>query len=65
VDAHRSTGYVISPWIKKSSIDHGFHNTTSMLKTMELLLGVRKGCCFKTTGAALLGVALATPTTSS
>jgi YVTN family beta-propeller protein len=40
VDVHRSTAYVISPWIKKSSIDHDFHNTTSMLKTMEELLGV-------------------------
>ena len=40
VDSHRSTAYVISPWIKKSSIDHGFHNTTSVLKTMEMLLGI-------------------------
>jgi len=40
VDAHRSPAYVISPWIKQSSIDHGFHNTTSVLKTMEMLLGI-------------------------
>lgn len=40
VDAHRSTAYVISPWIKKSSIDRGFHNTTSVLKTMEMLLSI-------------------------
>ncbi len=40
VDAHRSGAYVISPWIKRSSIDHRFANTDSMLKTMELLLGL-------------------------
>jgi YVTN family beta-propeller protein len=40
VDCHRSTCYVISPYIKKNSVDHTFYNTDSVLKTMELLLGV-------------------------
>jgi hypothetical protein len=40
VDAHRGTAYVISPWIKQSSIDHRFYNTDSVLKTMELILGI-------------------------
>jgi hypothetical protein len=40
VDAHRTIGFVISPWIKASSVDHHFYNTDSMLKTMELLLGL-------------------------
>jgi len=40
VDAHRSTCYVISPYIKQSSVDHTFYNTDSVLKTMEQLLGV-------------------------
>jgi len=40
VDAHRSTCYVISPYIKRSSVDHTFYNTDSVLKTMELLLNV-------------------------
>ncbi|HZZ43740.1 MAG TPA: beta-propeller fold lactonase family protein [Tepidisphaeraceae bacterium] len=40
VDAHRTTGYIISPWIKPHSVDHHFHNTDSFLKTIELLLGV-------------------------
>lgn len=39
VDAHRQTAFVISPWIKRSSIDHEFHNTTGIIKTMELILG--------------------------
>ena len=40
VDAHRSTCYVISPWVKRSSVDHTFHNTVSCIRTMELLLGL-------------------------
>jgi hypothetical protein len=41
VDAHRTTAYLISPWIKAHSVDHHFYNTDSMLKTMELLLGLK------------------------
>ncbi len=40
VDAHRSTTYVISPYIKQGYVDHTFYNTDSVLKTMEMLLGV-------------------------
>ena len=39
VDCHRSTCFVISPYIKANSVDHGFYNTDSVLRTMELLLG--------------------------
>jgi DNA-binding beta-propeller fold protein YncE len=40
VDAHRSTAYVISPWIRKNWVDHRFYNTDSILKTMEMFLGL-------------------------
>jgi YVTN family beta-propeller protein len=40
IDSHRSTCYVISPYIKRASVDHTFYNTDSVLKTMELLLNV-------------------------
>ncbi len=40
VDCHRSTTYVISPWIKQRSIDHQFYNHTSILKTMEMLMDI-------------------------
>ena len=40
VDGHRSTCYVISPYIKRASVDHTFYNTDSVLKTMELLLNI-------------------------
>src|SRR5215813_1854180 len=40
VDAHRSPCYVISPWIRSRSVDHNFYNTDSVLKTIEILLGL-------------------------
>ena len=41
VDCHRTTAFVISPWISRGSVDHRFCNTDSLLKTMELLLGLQ------------------------
>ena len=40
VDSHRSTCFVISPYIKANSVDHAFYNTDSVLKTIELLLNM-------------------------
>jgi len=40
VDSHRSFAQVISPWIKQSTVDSHFYDTNSVLKSMELLLGL-------------------------
>jgi hypothetical protein len=40
VDAHRSLCFVISPHVRRSFVDHRFYNTNSVLRTMELLLGL-------------------------
>jgi YVTN family beta-propeller protein len=40
IDTHRSFVQVISPWIKKSTVDSHFYDTNSVLKTIELLLGL-------------------------
>ncbi|MBL8240850.1 MAG: bifunctional YncE family protein/alkaline phosphatase family protein [Bryobacterales bacterium] len=40
VDSHRSPAFVISPYVKRGAIDSTFYNTTSMLRTMELILGL-------------------------
>ena len=40
VDAHRSTAYVISPYVKRNYVDHSMYSTTSMLRTIELILGM-------------------------
>lgn len=41
VDAHRSPAYLISPYVKRKSVDHTMYSTTGMLRTMELILGMR------------------------
>ena len=40
VDAHRSPAYVISPYVKRNSIDHTMYSTSGMLRTIELILGL-------------------------
>ncbi len=40
VDAHRTTAFVVSPFIKAHSVDHRFYNTNSMLRSIELLLNL-------------------------
>lgn len=44
VDAHRSIAFVISPFCKRGAVDSRFYNTDSMLRTMELLLGLPPMC---------------------
>jgi YVTN family beta-propeller protein len=41
VDSHRSPAWLISPYIKRRQVDGHMYNTTSMLKTIELILGLR------------------------
>lgn len=40
VDSHRSFCQVISPWIKAGTVDSHFYDTNSVLKSIELLLGL-------------------------
>ncbi len=40
VDAHRTTGFVISPWCKRGFVDSTLYTTASMVRTMELILGL-------------------------
>ncbi len=40
VDAHRSTAYVAGGLVKRNFIDHTHYTTSSMLRTMELILGM-------------------------
>jgi YVTN family beta-propeller protein len=40
VDAHRSVALVISAYNKPGVLIHEFHNTVSLIRTMELLLGI-------------------------
>jgi len=40
VDSHRSIALVISPYVRRGAVDSAMYSTTSMLRTMELILGM-------------------------
>jgi YVTN family beta-propeller protein len=40
VDAHRTVGLVISPYVKRRSVDGTQYSTVSMIRTIELILGL-------------------------
>jgi Phosphoesterase family len=41
VDAHRMPAFVISPWAREGSVVHTRYDQESMLRTMELILGMQ------------------------
>ena len=40
VDAHRSIAFVAGPYVKHHFVDHTMYSTTSMIRTIELILGL-------------------------
>lgn len=40
VDAHRTTAYVAGGFVKRGFVDHTMYSTSSMLRTIELILGM-------------------------
>ena len=41
VDAHRTVGLVVSPYTKRKAVDSTQYATVSMIRTMELILGLQ------------------------
>lgn len=41
VDAHRTLAFVASPYIKRHTVDSTMYSTCSMLRTIELILGLK------------------------
>src|SRR5262249_39153252 len=41
VDAHRTIAFVISPYTKRKFVDSTLYSTSSMLRTMGLILGLK------------------------
>ena len=41
IDSHRSPVFVLSPYTRRGAIDSTMYNTASVLRTMELILGMR------------------------
>ena len=40
VDAHRSTAYLIGPYVRRHTVVHTAYTTSGMLRTLELILGL-------------------------
>ncbi len=41
VDSHRAPAWVVSPWVKKGTVNSTMYNQASILRTMEIILGMR------------------------
>jgi hypothetical protein len=61
VDSHRSPGFVISSWTKRHAVDSTMYNTTSMLRTIEYLLGLRPMTSFDAGARPMATVFLSQP----
>jgi hypothetical protein len=53
VDAHRTIAYVISPYTKRKFVDSTMYSTASMLRTMELILGLKPMSQFDATATPM------------
>ncbi|MSU62497.1 MAG: YncE family protein [Pedosphaera sp.] len=61
VDAHRSIAFVVSPYTKRRAVDSTMYSTSSMLRTMELILGLRPMTQFDATAMPMYNSFQATP----
>jgi len=61
VDSHRSPAYVISPYTRGRGVDSTFYNTTSMLRTIELILGLAPMTHFDANAMPMTAAFLETP----
>jgi DNA-binding beta-propeller fold protein YncE/phospholipase C len=53
VDAHRSPAFVISPYTRRGAVDSTMYSTSSMLHTVELLLGLKPMTQFDATATPM------------
>jgi YVTN family beta-propeller protein len=61
VDSHRTAGLVISPYVKRGAVDSEMYSTVSMLRTVELLLGLPPMTQHDAAAAPLVNSFMATP----
>ena len=61
VDAHRSTALVVSPYTKRNIVDSTMYTTSSMLRTMELILGLDPMSQFDASARPMFNSFTATP----
>ena len=61
VDAHRSVALVISPYVKRNFVDHTLYTGASMLRTMELILGLPPMSQYDAAATPMANVFTSTP----
>jgi len=61
VDAHRTEALVISPYVRRGAVDSELYSTSSMLRTMELILGLPPLTQFDAAATPMYGSFTATP----
>ena len=61
VDAHRTVGLLISPWIKRGAVDSAMYTTSSFVRTMELILGLPPMTQFDTAATPMFSSFTAEP----
>ncbi|TDX01312.1 bifunctional YncE family protein/alkaline phosphatase family protein [Dinghuibacter silviterrae] len=65
VDAHRSVAYVISPYIRRHTVNHTLYSTAAMLRTMELIVGLPPMSQYDAAATPMYGCFTATPDTTA
>jgi hypothetical protein len=55
VDSHRAPAWIISPYTHRGIVDSTMYNQMSMLRTMELILGLRPLTHFDAAARSMLG----------
>jgi len=63
VDAHRTVALVISPFVRRGHVDSSLYSTTSMLRTMELILVLKPMSQFDAAARPMYGSFQTTPAT--
>jgi hypothetical protein len=61
VDAHRTIAFVVSPYTKRGATDSTMYSTSSMLRTMELILGLKPMSQFDATAMPMFNSFTSTP----
>ncbi|MCU1328011.1 MAG: beta-propeller repeat protein, partial [Bryobacterales bacterium] len=56
VNAHRAPAFVISPWVKKGQVDGTAYNQVSVLRTIEVMLGLKPLTTYDAGATAMLTV---------
>jgi YVTN family beta-propeller protein len=64
VDAHRTVALVISPWTKRGFVDSDLYSTSSMVRTMELILGLPPMSQYDSSATPMFNSFSAAPDTS-